>query len=74
MTAAPAPDPAAAATTRIALVSFPGIRAFDASVITEVWGVDRTDRGVPPFELRRTAAATTPIRCAADSPSPPTAR
>lgn len=42
--------------TRIALVAFPGIRAFDVSVITEVWGVDRTDRGVPLFELRRTAA------------------
>ncbi|MEV8411693.1 AraC family transcriptional regulator, partial [Streptomyces niveus] len=31
---------------RIALLAFPGIRAFDISVITEVWGVDRTDRGV----------------------------
>ncbi|MFD0341783.1 GlxA family transcriptional regulator [Streptomyces sp. NPDC127117] len=50
------PDP-----TRIALVSFPGVRAFDVSVITEVWGVDRTDCGVPPFELRRTAAEPTPI-------------
>ncbi|MFG2630040.1 GlxA family transcriptional regulator [Streptomyces sp. NPDC048473] len=47
--------------TRIALVSFPGIRAFDVSVITEVWGVDRTDRGVPPFDLRRTAADPAPI-------------
>ncbi|WP_137988677.1 GlxA family transcriptional regulator [Streptomyces vilmorinianum] len=47
---------------RIALVSFPGIRAFDVSVITEVWGGDRTPRGVPPFELRRVAAdPTTPI-------------
>ncbi|WP_406252792.1 helix-turn-helix domain-containing protein [Streptomyces atratus] len=47
--------------TRIALVCFPGVRAFDVSVITEVWGVDRTDRGVPPFDLRRTAAEPTPI-------------
>ncbi|MGW2178603.1 GlxA family transcriptional regulator [Streptomyces sp. NPDC001732] len=47
--------------TRIALVSFPGIRAFDVSVVTEVWGVDRTDRGVPPFDLRRTAAEPDPI-------------
>lgn len=47
--------------TRIALVSFPGVRAFDVSVITEVWGVDRTDRGVPHFDLRRTAAEPTPI-------------
>lgn len=50
------PDP-----TRIALVAFPGVRAFDVSVITEVWGVDRTDRGVPPFELRRTAAEPAPV-------------
>ncbi|MER5310097.1 helix-turn-helix domain-containing protein [Streptomyces sp. NPDC002773] len=41
---------------RIALLSFPGVRAFDISVITEVWGSDRTLRGVPPFELRRAAA------------------
>ncbi|WP_308377737.1 helix-turn-helix domain-containing protein [Streptomyces sp. ISL-98] len=48
-------------TTRIALLSFPGIRAFDVSVITEVWGVDRTDRGVPEFDLRRVAAERTPV-------------
>lgn len=46
---------------RIALLAFPGIRAFDVSVITEVWGSDRTLRGVPPFELRRAAAGTIPI-------------
>ncbi|MEV6249923.1 helix-turn-helix domain-containing protein [Streptomyces sp. NPDC051742] len=53
----PAPRP-----QRIALLAFPGIRAFDLSVITEVWDSDRTLRGVPPFELRRTAAdPRTPI-------------
>ncbi|MCZ7458743.1 GlxA family transcriptional regulator [Streptomyces sp. WMMC940] len=46
---------------RIALLAFPGVRAFDVSVINEVWGVDRTDRGVPPFELRRAAAGSTPV-------------
>ncbi|MEV8552707.1 helix-turn-helix domain-containing protein [Streptomyces glaucescens] len=46
---------------RVALVAFPGIRAFDVSVITEVWGTDRTHRGVPSFELRRVATDTTPI-------------
>ncbi|MFF5423968.1 MULTISPECIES: GlxA family transcriptional regulator [unclassified Streptomyces] len=47
---------------RIALLSFPGIRAFDVSVVTEVWGSDRAARGVPPFELRRVATdPTTPI-------------
>ncbi|MGW7365576.1 GlxA family transcriptional regulator [Streptomyces sp. NPDC054841] len=49
------------AAQRIALLSFPGIRAFDVSVISEVWGVDRTDRGVPPFELRRTGTDRTPV-------------
>ncbi|MGW0549818.1 GlxA family transcriptional regulator [Streptomyces altiplanensis] len=46
---------------RIALLTFPGIRAFDVSVITEVWGVDRTDRGVPAFDLRRVAVDRTPV-------------
>ncbi|MER7954856.1 helix-turn-helix domain-containing protein [Streptomyces sp. NPDC096030] len=47
---------------RIALMAFPGIRAFDVSVITEVWGTERDLRGVPPFELRRVAAdPATPV-------------
>lgn len=46
---------------RIALLAFPGIRAFDVSVISEVWGTDRTDRGVPRFELRRVAADPAPV-------------
>ncbi|MFI9202557.1 GlxA family transcriptional regulator [Streptomyces sp. NPDC053048] len=46
---------------RVALLAFPGIRSFDVSVITEVWGTDRTDRGVPPFELRRCAADRAPV-------------
>ncbi|MEN8655016.1 helix-turn-helix domain-containing protein [Streptomyces sp. 21So2-11] len=45
----------------MALLAFPGIRAFDVSVITEVWGVDRTDRGVPDFTLRRVAEDRTPV-------------
>ncbi|MFV0134437.1 GlxA family transcriptional regulator [Streptomyces sp. HMX87] len=46
----------ATAPYRVALLAFPGIRAFDVSVITEVWGTDRTDRGAPAFDLRRVAA------------------
>ncbi|NBM19726.1 GlxA family transcriptional regulator [Streptomyces sp. GC420] len=46
---------------RVALLAFPGIRAFDVSVITEVWGTGRTLRGVPPFELRRAAADPAPV-------------
>ncbi|WP_156727305.1 GlxA family transcriptional regulator [Streptomyces apocyni] len=45
----------------VALLAFPGIRAFDTSVITEVWGTDHTDRGVPAFDLRRVAADPAPI-------------
>ncbi|WP_138966905.1 helix-turn-helix domain-containing protein [Streptomyces sp. YIM 121038] len=52
------PSPRRGVTQRIALLAFPGIRAFDVSVITEVWGADRSDRGVPPFDLRRVAAET----------------
>ncbi|MFF4227499.1 GlxA family transcriptional regulator [Streptomyces sp. L500] len=47
---------------RIALVAFPGIRAFDVAVIAEVWGVDRTGRGAPHFELRRCAPDRAPVR------------
>ncbi|WP_240119938.1 GlxA family transcriptional regulator [Streptomyces sp. MUM 2J] len=46
---------------RVALVAFPGVRAFDVSVITEVWGTDRTDRGAPAFELRRVATDRAPV-------------
>ncbi|MEU5771330.1 helix-turn-helix domain-containing protein [Streptomyces asoensis] len=46
---------------RVALVAFPGIRAFDVSVITEVWGTDRTPRGAPAFDLRRTAVDSAPV-------------
>ncbi|MFC8586046.1 GlxA family transcriptional regulator [Streptomyces sp. NPDC057217] len=50
---APPPEPRP---QRIALLVFPGVRAFDVSVITEVWDSDRTLRGVPPFALHRAAA------------------
>ncbi|RFU86018.1 helix-turn-helix domain-containing protein [Streptomyces triticagri] len=43
------------------MLAFPGIRAFDVSVISEVWGVDRTDRQVPAFDLRRVAASPDPV-------------
>ncbi|MCF3107096.1 helix-turn-helix domain-containing protein [Streptomyces roseoverticillatus] len=46
---------------RIALVAFPGIRAFDVAVITEVWGVDRTAGGAPRFALRRHGADRAPV-------------
>lgn len=43
------------------MLAFPGIRAFDVSVISEVWGVDRTHRQVPAFDLRRVAASPAPV-------------
>ncbi|MFH8804942.1 GlxA family transcriptional regulator [Streptomyces sp. NPDC017936] len=46
---------------RVALLAFPGVRAFDVSVITEVWGPDRTDRGAPAFDLRRVATDSAPV-------------
>ncbi|MCX4664591.1 GlxA family transcriptional regulator [Streptomyces uncialis] len=45
----------------MALLAFPGIRAFDVAVITEVWGTDRTDRNAPAFELRRVAPGSAPV-------------
>lgn len=36
----------------VALVGFNGMRLFDVTVALEVWGVDRTNVGVPGFELR----------------------
>ncbi|WP_306338104.1 GlxA family transcriptional regulator [Streptomyces sp. KL118A] len=60
MPSRPAP-PREPAPQRIALLTFPGIRAFDISVITEVWGTDRTDRGAPAFDLHRVAADPAPV-------------
>lgn len=36
----------------IGLLVLPGTRAFDAAVTGEVWGIDRADHGIGPFELR----------------------
>lgn len=49
---------------RIAVLVFPGIRSFDVSVIQEVWGTDRSDLGLPRFELRRCAAHPSPVAMA----------
>ncbi|MFI9010193.1 GlxA family transcriptional regulator [Actinosynnema sp. NPDC053489] len=50
----------------VGVLVLPGSRLFDVSVAGEVWGVDRTDAGVGPFELRlcapgRVAAAVEPV-------------
>ena len=36
----------------IGLLLLPATRTFDVAVAAEVWGVDRTDAGIGPFELR----------------------
>ena len=36
----------------IGLLVLPGTRTFDTAVTGEVWGIDRTDHGIGPFELR----------------------
>jgi transcriptional regulator GlxA family with amidase domain len=36
----------------VGVLVLPGSRAFDLAVVGEVWGVDRTDSGIGPFELR----------------------
>jgi transcriptional regulator GlxA family with amidase domain len=36
----------------VGLLVLPGTRAFDVSVTGEVWGIDRSDHGIGPFDLR----------------------
>jgi transcriptional regulator GlxA family with amidase domain len=50
----------------VGVLVLPGTRAFDLAVTGEVWGIDRTDDGVGPFDLRvcaagRGAVATHPL-------------
>ncbi|QQQ75407.1 helix-turn-helix domain-containing protein [Saccharothrix sp. 6-C] len=50
----------------VGVLLLPGSRMFDVSVVSEVWGVDRSDAGVGPFELRlcapgRVATAVAPV-------------
>ncbi|MFC4944684.1 GlxA family transcriptional regulator [Pseudonocardia sp. GCM10023141] len=40
----------------VGLLLLPGTRSFDVAVAAEVWGIDRTDSGIGPFELRICAA------------------
>jgi len=47
---------------RVGLIVYDGIRTFDFAVTNEVWGDDRTDIGVPKFELRLCAHDRRPIR------------
>ncbi|MCE6997890.1 helix-turn-helix domain-containing protein [Saccharothrix sp. S26] len=47
----------------VGVLVLPGSRMFDVSVVGEVWGVDRGDAGIGPFELRLCAPgrAATPV-------------
>jgi transcriptional regulator GlxA family with amidase domain len=46
----------------VAVILYDGMRAFDYAVIAEVWDDDRTDSGVPAFELRRCSADGRTVR------------
>lgn len=46
----------------VAAVLHDEVRIFDYAVIAEVWGVDRTDSGVPAFELLTCAAGRRLVR------------
>nr|WP_285745305.1 helix-turn-helix domain-containing protein [Lentzea sp. NBRC 105346] len=50
----------------VGVLVLPGSRMFDISVATEVWGIDRSDSGVPEFEVRlcspgKTAQPLSPV-------------
>jgi transcriptional regulator GlxA family with amidase domain len=45
----------------VGLLLLPGTRAFDIAVAGEVWGIDRTDSGIPGFELRVCGAGPEPL-------------
>jgi transcriptional regulator GlxA family with amidase domain len=51
----------------IAVVLYHGMRIFDYSVIAEVWGIDRTETGLPSFELRRCSAGLRTVAGDADT-------
>jgi transcriptional regulator GlxA family with amidase domain len=48
----------------VAVLLHHAVRLFDYGVIHEVFGVDRRDDGVPPFELRRCSAGRRPVTLA----------
>lgn len=41
---------------------FDGVRSFEYGVAAEVWGIDRSDRGVPAVELRVCSVGARPVR------------
>lgn len=45
----------------IGVVVLPGSRLFDFAVVNEVWGIDRTETGVPPFAVRICAPTLDPV-------------
>lgn len=55
----------------IGVVLLPDARVFDVAVIAEVFGIDRTDHGVPPFDVRWCSQGRrrTPMHPAGDMPA-----
>ncbi|MFL6023373.1 MAG: hypothetical protein ACJ72O_08565, partial [Marmoricola sp.] len=48
----------------VAVLLHHAVRLFDYGVIHEVFGVDRTDDGVPPFDVRRCSPGRRPVALA----------
>ncbi len=47
---------------KVAAIAYDGFGSFGLGVVTEVFGYDRTDRGIPPFELSICAVRPGPVR------------
>jgi AraC family transcriptional regulator, transcriptional activator FtrA len=45
----------------VAVLALDMLPMFEAAVATEVWGVDRSDAGVPPFEFRMCGMTADPV-------------
>lgn len=50
------------AMTVIAVVIYDNMWAFDYGVAVEIWGIDRTEAGVPRFEFRRCSVDGQPVQ------------
>lgn len=48
----------------VGVMAFDGMRLFHLSVVTEVFGVDRNDMGIPPHEIRVTSPGGRQVRTA----------
>ena len=57
----------------VAVVVVNGFLPFEFGTICEVFGVDRTDDGLPPYDFAVVAGEPPPLRATSTSPSSPPA-